>query len=371
MTPAPPLLTPPGTHPMTHPPRPPRPPRPHPRAFTLTELVLAAAVTAILLLASQAAIVIAAKAVPDGRGRASAAVAAGAALDQFAADASDALLVFQAADRHFEFLVPDRNGDGEKERIAYRWSGVRDEPLTRAVNGGTPAVVADGVISLKFVYDAETHTQPMPDSEAAESLLSSYWTTSSEEVTVHSTRSVGQFFRPSLPANAIEWRITRIAFRARIDSKDDGQYLVEVRPANRNELPTAQVLASAPRLERDLDSSAAKVFQAFDKVGPFRAGEGATFMLVHVQNDASLAATFKTALILGSASGMIQTSSGGLLSLLTDKSLLYEVWGTYTTPGVPVSTSRLRSVRLNLRNGDKGASTLETSVRTFNRPVLP
>lgn len=341
------------------------------RAFTLTELVLAAAVTAILLLASQAAVVIAARAVPDGRGRASAAVAAGAALDQFAADAADALLIFQAAERHFEFLIPDRDGDGEKERIAYRWSGVRDEPLTRAVNGGTPAVVAEGVVSLAFAYDTISHSEPSADAESPETLLSSYWTTSSEHFVVDSSNSVGQFFRPSLPADAREWWITRVAFSARIEGKDDGEYSLAIHPANRNELPTTQILASILAYERSLGSSSAKVSFNFAKVGPFRAGEGACFMLTHVNNGKCVAVTYKSVLILGSASGMIQSGSGGILSALTDKSLLFEIWGTYSTPGVPVSTTRLRSVRLNLRNGDKGASTLDTSVRTLNRPVLP
>src|SRR5690606_14293632 len=54
--------------------------------------------------------------------------------------------------RAIGFTVPDGNGNGSDDTIAYAWSGVAGAALTRQYNGGTAVTILDNVQSLQFTF---------------------------------------------------------------------------------------------------------------------------------------------------------------------------------------------------------------------------
>lgn len=65
------------------------------------------------------------------------------------------------------FTVPDRNGDGRPDTIAYDWSGGAGSSLTYSLNGATPIVLADSVQNFTLTYRTQTIAAPVIVSDFA------------------------------------------------------------------------------------------------------------------------------------------------------------------------------------------------------------
>src|SRR5579871_1618127 len=99
-------------------------------AFTLVELVMSLSLAAVLLLAMQSTVMVACKAIPDGRGVGSQISGGAGPVATFSSDLFAATAVSEMTANSITFTVPDRNGDGNPETIRYAWSGNAGDPLT-------------------------------------------------------------------------------------------------------------------------------------------------------------------------------------------------------------------------------------------------
>jgi hypothetical protein len=108
------------------------------------------------------------------------------------------------------FTVPDQNGDGLPDTIRYAWAGA-GTPLMRTFNGlpSPAASVLDNVQAFNMNF--LTRTMQPAIVESAEQVLCAYAPGSPPTTVPVSKTSWGaQYFKPTLPANAISWKITRI-----------------------------------------------------------------------------------------------------------------------------------------------------------------
>ncbi|MCP3904434.1 MAG: prepilin-type N-terminal cleavage/methylation domain-containing protein [Planctomycetes bacterium] len=214
----------------------------HLRAFTLIELIISMAITSVLLIGMASALMIATRSVDDGTTLAARTAAGAPALDEITAELRLALNVTELTSRSIEFTVPDRSNpaDGTPETIRYSWSGTAGDPLFRRYNGSSAIVVAADVhhfdvTSVTRNVAGVTLATPTPDPA---SWGHDFITCPDERITdeillvfhadalggslleeyagKHSGyRLIAQTFRPTLPANARSWIVTRAYLRMR------------------------------------------------------------------------------------------------------------------------------------------------------------
>jgi hypothetical protein len=173
-------------------------------------------------------------------------VAARAAADQIAADLKMALSITEQTPTAVTFTVPDRSGDGVTETIRYAWAGP-GSPVTRQCNGQpVPAAsIADNVQSFSLQYAGKT-TGPATPVESAEQLLISYDNAAStQDFGVKKSTWIAQYFKPTLPANAIAWKITRIKVQAKKAVGIITTHEIDVHAVDGNKKPTGSPLDTA------------------------------------------------------------------------------------------------------------------------------
>ncbi|WP_428388262.1 PulJ/GspJ family protein [Mucisphaera sp.] len=114
------------------------------RALTLIELVLALAVTSLLIAGTAAALRISASAVELGYAPAASQNRSAEAVEQILSDAQNAN-AFALAGNTLTLSVPDRSSpaDGTPETIRYSWSGTPGDPLIQTTNGTAVTLVED------------------------------------------------------------------------------------------------------------------------------------------------------------------------------------------------------------------------------------
>jgi prepilin-type N-terminal cleavage/methylation domain-containing protein len=126
------------------------------RGFTLIELVMGLAVTAVLMGAMVASVAIASRSIDPGAGPAGRTVQGAGVLEQIEADLALALGFTEQTAAAATFTVPDRNGDGAPETVRYCWMGLADGRLMKQVNAGTPAAIAQDVRQFNLTYLLKT-----------------------------------------------------------------------------------------------------------------------------------------------------------------------------------------------------------------------
>ena len=122
------------------------------KGYTLIELVLAMAITTILLMGMSASIVIASRAVSDGYDVVGLALRTSDSLGEVNSDLSMADVFLDRTSSSVTFTVPDRNADGSSETIKYWWTGSSDARLMRQVNGGPEIALAENVQQFTLTY---------------------------------------------------------------------------------------------------------------------------------------------------------------------------------------------------------------------------
>jgi len=129
------------------------------RGFTLAELVVSMVVMSILMVGLGSAILIASHALPDGERPATRIVQSASVAGQIVEELRSAIWIREHTATSVEFAVPDRDGDGNAERIRYAWSGTSGDPLTRQYNGGKVVDVLDDVNVFDLGYDLKAVTE--------------------------------------------------------------------------------------------------------------------------------------------------------------------------------------------------------------------
>ena len=140
------------------PPRPTMPERPatirrrRSRAFTLVELVLALALTTIVVGAATSVMIVASRALPSTSDASVLATDTASGLAMLEAELQCATRT-RLEPTAITFTIPDRTGDSIPETIRYSWSGVSGQPLLRTEAAATAAVTGP-LQSLSFTADS-------------------------------------------------------------------------------------------------------------------------------------------------------------------------------------------------------------------------
>lgn len=344
------------------------------RGFTLLELVISLVVTGILMSTLASAMLLATQAMPDDERPAEATMAAGEIASQMAGEIYYAQSFAERTANAVTFTVADRNDEDDKpETIRYAWSGTPGDPMTRQYNGGDTVTVLENVQELDLAYETEEVVEeiPAPPTESSEMQLANYTDLNKlAGLPVTTSNWIGQCFQPSLPADALGWRITRVRFQAKATGGPKGITMVQTRPADVNGLPSTRVLEEIPMYESGLTKSYSWQDFSFSTVSWFAPGDEVCLVLRQIGKGARSAnISYDSA----GGSGRVTTTNGGASwSRDAGKSLLYYAYGTTTTVTPPIIERRYLQVGVDitLRVGSDAPVQVDASTRVLNRPEV-
>jgi len=347
------------------------------RGWTLVELVASMAVTLVITAAIASTVLVAQRALPDATTPAQNPLT-GLAVDQLAAELQYAVTLVNHSATAIGFTVADRNGDGVPETIRYEWAGTSGAPLTRSYNGSTPVTVVNGVQQFQLTYHQEVTTaQVTPEADGAETLLMSHTTTTTaHDFSIKSSQWYGEYIQPSLPVDAIRWRVTRVGFSAKKSGGTNGQWSVQLQSPTAGYVPSGVVLEEHACIESTLLDYYLTQQVTFSSVNDLSPSQGlclvfkwladATACQVRGDDDLWSSEVSMDRYLVKS------TDQGGSWSSYTDQSLDFSVYGTVTTWGASQvqSSTRLARVDIVLRAGPEDQSTLVTGTPLLNRPEV-
>jgi len=124
--------------------------------YTLIEMVLALAITTILLMGMSASIVIASRTVSDGMDVVGLALRTSDVLGEVNSDLSMAQAFVDRSSSAVTFSVPDRDGDGKSDLVRYWWTGSADGRLMKQINDGPEVSLAEDVRQFALTYGLST-----------------------------------------------------------------------------------------------------------------------------------------------------------------------------------------------------------------------
>jgi len=129
------------------------------RGFSMVELVVALAISSLLLGAIASLFVLQSRAMPDGTSVLSRENAASAGIARFAFDLSRATFVNSATLARVELVVSDCTGDGVDDLVVYTWAGT-GQPWVRTLNASMAETVCDQVGGLSIVWRVRSVAAP-------------------------------------------------------------------------------------------------------------------------------------------------------------------------------------------------------------------
>lgn len=342
------------------------------RSYTLAELIVTAGATAVLVGGMASTIVLASRALPENNTALDSVVDASDVMIQITSDLMCANGVNAHTATAIEVTVVDRDNDGSDETIRYEWSGAAGDPLIRSYNGATAVVLLDDVhvFDLGYEYYSISVEEIGPPQESGEVSLASYSSSIGlSDGVIDSDDYYGEVFRPTLPADALSWSITRVWIYARRDGATNGVIRVVLRGVDGSQLPTNTVLGQQNIPETALGSSYAWQSVSFSDVRGLAPGMIACFTLEHAGSGDDGQVRYRGGGVSASSLSLLRWN-GSKWTRETDKSLLFYVYGTITTPGVPQTTTLnyLKGVRVTLQPGDDSDGKIETAVEVLNMP---
>lgn len=187
------------------------------RAFTLLELLMAMAISGVVLAGICSALLAAARALPPKSDPVAASLTAAEAVNMLTDDLRFATSITAAAADAVQFTVPDRNSDGAPETIRYEWKGA-GRSLLRTVNG-TQVTLLDSVASFQLRYTTSSVTETRTTiTTSPETLLASFdgWsgvTATTGLTAVSPTAWAAEYFAltaGAVPRAASGFRFTRV-----------------------------------------------------------------------------------------------------------------------------------------------------------------
>lgn len=347
----------------------------HRGGVTLLELVVALAVTSIILLGIGSAMLFAGRALPDAASASNQAALGAEALESMVEDLRYAVAIQQRSGRMIEFTVADRNADALPEVIRYEWSGTADAPVTRQYNGGTALQVLAGVQDLALTYELQNISTEIPQpNESAETLLIGYDSAQDYgDYTIKESEWYAEYFRPTLPGNTVSWKVTRVRFYAQQAGALLGQTRAQLQLPTSGGKPSGVVVDESVFYENLLPLLYLVQEVSYTQASGLSPQQGLC-LVFRWQADAEAC----------NLRGQNKNVSAGNIALLksTDKgvswaaqaaqSLLFSVYGTVTTAGTPQIQNRyyLKAVTLRLKVGTNDQTTVQTAVRTLNQPEV-
>jgi len=344
--------------------------------FTLIEMVVTVAIMSVIMLGLGSAMIIAGHAVPDAGNPIGAGIAGAQVTEQIATELQYATTINSYTSNAIEFRVADRDGNDVAETIRYAWSGTAGDPLTRQYNGASLVTVLDDVHEFHLDYDLTTTTTETPQgNESAETVLASYHSDYYQDGRdVEDDQWRGQYFLPSLPADAVSWKVTRVRFYAAVKGYATGQCKVQLQLPTAGAVPSGVVLEEKTLLESTL-SSYYYTLQEFDfsNVTGLSPTQGLCLVFKWISGNEACQLLIRESGVPSASAGFMRSDDqGATWTEYSDQSLLFWVYGTVTTGSTPhiESSYYLDRVTLKLQQGDDTQAIVQTGVRVFNRPEV-
>ena len=340
---------------------------------TLVELVAALAITGVLVLGVASAMLVASKAV-DPASPLRNTQAAAEATARIAEELRFATGFTQRAARAVTFTVADRDGDGSEETIGYSWSNTAGDPLMRQYNGGTAVPVLSDVhhVYLRYITTSLTEQPDAVRNESGEILLASHMTaTNSGDYAIKEKDWLAQYFKPTLPANAVSWAVTRVLFKARTHGAAYGVAGVELRLPTASNVPSDVILQQINMYEDHLTYGYLWQEFAFSNVSGLSPSRGLCLVISCIKRDSDLCdIEFDKE---DNPGGYIKgKEAGAIWEPDSDRCLLYAVYGTVTTANTPDPVTRkwLDEVWVRVQVGPSEATRMKTAASLVNRPEV-
>lgn len=343
--------------------------------FSLIEMLVSVAVTMVIMVALASSMLIATRALPDSSSPANATITAAEVAEQIAAELQYAVSVNARSANMIEFTVADRDGSGLPETIRYEWSGTLGDPLTRQYNGGSIVEILPGIKEFNLSYDLETISDEIPQgNESAETLLASYYSSSDQAGReVKADRWRGQYFLPSLPGDAVSWKVTRVRFYAIADGYATGECRVQLQLPTSGGAPSGVVLEEKTLLESTLPYYYNMQEFTFSGVSGLSPEQGLCLVFKWISGTVACSILIRDEDAPPSSGDFMRSDNqGASWTTYSDESLLYWIYGTVTTVGEPLieDTYHLQRVEIKLRTGDEPESAAYTHTRMLNAPEV-
>lgn len=339
-------------------------------AFTLIEMVVSLSVVSIIFLAMGSVMLMSAKAIPTSSDPSVQTFESMDAIRQLTTELQTATVIAAATDRSIAFKIPDRDGNGQEEMLAYFWSNSPGAPLVRIYNGGASVSVIPNVQSFSLEYDIRSVPQPDILEDGSEVLLDSFDTATTEaDFTVTSTNWMGQLITPrGAPADAVSWNINRVMFQPRRSSSDRGKISVQIRPTAPEGTPDATVIESHEMLESSMDSNYLWETVNYSRVRGLSPSEKVCLVMQWMEDDQACDIRCATA---GGSGFMLTNTGGASWGAIPNISLYYYVYGTYTTsvPQPPIEV--LQAITVNVNPGTDPGTEVRSRVTALNQPEMP
>jgi hypothetical protein len=329
----------------------------------------------IIMVGIGSAIMIAARAIPTARSVTATTVAAVEAADQIVADLQYAVSVSQRTATMVEFTVHDRNGDDIPETIRYSWSGSAGAPLIRQYNGGTAENILTDVRQFSLLYTLKTISTEIPQpNESAETILVSFDANKNLfDFPIKDTEEYAEYFFPTLPADTMSWKVTRVVLQAKLDGATDGQAGVQLQRPTLGNLPSGIVIEEKTLLESVLTTKYTSQEFTFSTANNLTPTQGLWIVVNWLANGTACRVQGQSSGVTATNLSLAKSTDRGISwSTLAGQSLLFTVYGTVTTAGTPQiqNTYYLEGIDLTLRASSDSATLVQTGVRLLNRPQV-
>ena len=308
--------------------------------FTLIELTVSAAIISIVLLAVGSAIVLSARSLDAASsGSVSQTLQGRQIAEQVAADLKMAIAFTERTSTAATFSVPDRNGDGQVEYIRYAWAGAGGA-ITRQYTSGANVTVGTLATSAQdFDLSWATKSVGPPaaptEVESAEEVLIFHNGAAGSNIktfAVSTTAFPGQYFKPTLPANTVSWKITKLKLMLARNGSAITTLQVQVRTADASQKPTTTVLSTASVSAVSLSSTAGYVDVPMNSLSGLDPAQACCIVLKAPASPSPALLSWDNA---SADSGMYYSTSadsGATWTTPTGTSAMqFYVYGTYTT----------------------------------------
>lgn len=338
------------------------------RGFTLIEMVLSISIVGVVMGATAGVALFVHRAAATSNTAASSAPDAIRTLQE---DLQYATRISAATANSITLEVPDRNADGVADQVRYAWSGVAGASLFRVDRIGAATAIVPSVAEFALsTFTDRIGSAPTMGESSSRVLVSNHG--SGANASVGDASFVAQAFSPSLPADALWWRVTSVRVGLARDSSGGLGGDLRVRLHNSTFANVGPRIASCADVRKSsLPSNAGWYdFPVIDcpqidpsqQIAVLLAGEGnSRIASLDVQSSGSIPAG--TALLESS-------NAGGGWSNQSGKCLKFEIEGVVGTRSGISPVHRIVAVTVRLRAANSNTPWM-TTIAPINQPEAP
>ncbi len=347
----------------------------HECGLTLIEVLVSMVISTIIMLAIGSSMIIAGRAMPQADCPANAVITTSKIAEQLGTEVGYAVAVNTYSDKVIEFTVADRDNNDVPETIRYEWSGVPGDPLTRQYNGGTTVNILDCVQEFNLTYELEMASEEIPQgNESGEMLMVSYYGIYDwKSYSIKDDKWYSQYFAPSLPADALSWKVTRVRFYARREGNPFGECRIQLQLPTSGNFPSGVVLEEKTLIEQTLFYWYTLQEFAYSNVSDLSPGQGLCLVIKWISDSDACEILARDEGVYQPNTKFLKSSDRGASWEVRDgESLLFRIYGTVTTTGEPQvnNTYSVAAVNIKLRTGDDEKSIVRSQILTLNMPEV-